>query len=108
MYATTKIDKALSLLGLARRAKCLLIGQDEVFGATEKDLLILLTEDCANQVLRKVEKRLSWSASACYRLSGVSRERLGCAIGIQQVQIVALAIESGFANNLSELLQQGA
>jgi ribosomal protein L7Ae-like RNA K-turn-binding protein len=95
----------LSLLGLARRAGLLLIGQDDVLGEPKQRLFIVRTEDCSPSVLRKVERKLAGSGSVCFVIKGVSRERLGRSIGVNSAQIAALPIESGFAKNLSELLQ---
>ena len=97
--------RALSLLGLARRAGLLLVGQDEVLGALKSRLFIVTTEDCSPSVLRKVERKLTDRGSVCFVIKGVSRERLGRSIGANSAQIAALPIESGFAKNLSELLQ---
>jgi ribosomal protein L7Ae-like RNA K-turn-binding protein len=97
--------KALSLLGLARRAGLLLIGQDSILRASNSRLFIVRTEDCSQSVLRKIERRLIERGSVCFVINGVSRERLGGSIGANSAQIAALPIESGLAKNLAELLQ---
>ena len=102
-----QIHKALSLLGMARRAGVALIGQDQVFGALHKRLCIVVASDCSPNVLRKITPALLNEACVCYRLEGVSREELGRPLGVQSAQIVALPTKNGFAGKLAELLQQG-
>jgi ribosomal protein L7Ae-like RNA K-turn-binding protein len=98
------MTRALSLLGMARRAGCLLIGQDRVLGA-KGDLFILTAEDCSPSVLRKVAPRLVKGVSVCLNMRGVTRETLGRSVGVNGAQIAALPIGSGFIKNLAELLQ---
>lgn len=102
------LNRALSMLGMARRAGALAIGQDRVLRAlgTSRSLVIT-TEDCSRNVLRKLAAHLDRSKSKWYALSGVTREELGKALGVAGAQIVALPLKGGFADKLSELLQQG-
>jgi ribosomal protein L7Ae-like RNA K-turn-binding protein len=97
------IERALSLLGMARRARELLIGQDRVLEAMKNGggLVAVVTEDCSPQVLRKI------CAGNCGALviKGVSREEMGAALGVMNAQIAALPAESGFAKRLKDLLK---
>jgi ribosomal protein L7Ae-like RNA K-turn-binding protein len=95
----------LSLLGLARRAGYLLVGQDQVLRALASGLFILTTEDCSPAVRRKIAPKLTAGGSVCFVIKGVSRERLGRSIGVDSTQIAALPIKSGFTKNLAELLR---
>lgn len=98
-------EKVLSLLGLARRAGQVLVGQDRVLGDCRGELVIVMADDCSNAVLRKAIS--SGDGRACFTLAGVTREELGRALGIGGAQIVALRAEGGFAKKITELLQQG-
>lgn len=105
---TPELKRALSLLGMARRAGALAIGQDrvlKVLGVTCS--LVIATEDCSQNVLRKLTAHSGKPKSNWYVLDGVTREDLGKALGVAGAQIVALPLKSGFADKLSELLQQG-
>lgn len=103
-----EIDKALSLLGMARRAGAVEIGQDRALGALRRSRqLVVLADDCSPNVLRKVASLSSKRGSICYILEGVTREELGGALGVASAQVAALPFKSGFVNKLAELLQQG-
>ena len=99
--------KLLSLLGMARRAGELAIGQDRVLGGLGRSrFLVIATGDCAQNVLRKLTAHSPKGGSVCYMLEEVTREDLGQALGVASAQIVALPLKSGFVNKLTELLQQ--
>jgi ribosomal protein L7Ae-like RNA K-turn-binding protein len=105
MNAPGHADRAMSLLGMARRARELVIGQDRVFAAMKNGcrLFIVTSEDCSSNVLRKIR------SSNCDMLvaRGHSRESLGSAVGVANAQIVALPLGSGFVKKLKELLKSG-
>ena len=96
-------EQALSLLGMARRARVLMVGQDRVFAAIKDggELFIVTSADCSRNVLRKV------LSSNCETLvaEDFSRESLGIAVGVMNAQIVALPYGSGFVKKLKELLK---
>lgn len=98
-------DRALSLLGLARCARELLIGQDRVLAALKagRGLFIVASEDCSPNVLRKARA----ASGGAVAVLGVSREALGASIGVMNAQIAALPSGSGFVKKLKELLKQG-
>lgn len=103
-----ELKRALSLLGMARRAGVLAIGQDRVLSTLGTSLcLVISTEDCSRNVLRKLTALAGRSKSKWYALDGVTREDLGKALGVAGAQVVALPLKGGFADKLSELLQQG-
>ncbi|MCL2683823.1 MAG: ribosomal L7Ae/L30e/S12e/Gadd45 family protein [Synergistaceae bacterium] len=99
----SEADKVLSLLGMARRAGVLMVGQDRVFAAMRDGgpLFIITSADCSPNVLRKA------LSSNCETLEAgsFSRESLGTAIGVANAQIVALPGGSGFVEKLKELLK---
>ena len=105
MRPGVETERALSLLGMARRARALLVGQDKVFAAmgSGDELFIIASADCSNNVMRKM------LSSKCETLiaEGLSRESLGAAVGVMNAQIVALPCRSGFAKKLKELLIGG-
>jgi ribosomal protein L7Ae-like RNA K-turn-binding protein len=103
MQMTLEAERALSLLGMARRARELLVGQDRVLGAIKdgRSLFIAAAEDCAQNVLRKIHT----TKCDIRVVSGLSREALGAAIGVTNAQIVALPSGSGFVKKLKELLK---
>lgn len=100
--------RLLSLLGMARRAGALVIGQDRVLGGLGRSRsLVIATGDCARNVLRKLAASSERGENICYVLEDVAREDLGRALGVTSAQVDALSLKSGFVNKLTELLQQG-
>lgn len=98
--------KILQMLGMARKAGIVTIGQDNVF-ASRGPKLFLITEDCAESVARKVRNRVARDGSICGTIEKLTREELGKSMGIHSAQIAALPLESGFAKKIAELLQLG-
>jgi ribosomal protein L7Ae-like RNA K-turn-binding protein len=93
--------KILSLLGLARRARELVTGQDRVFAALKagQKLCAIASEDCSPNVLRKARS----AKCGIIVIPGLSRESLGSAVGIGGAQIVALPSGSGFMRKITDL-----
>ena len=93
--------RILSLLGLARRARELVMGQDRVFAALRagKKLCAIASEDCSQNVLRKARSAMC----DVIVIPGLSRESLGAAVGIGGAMIVALPCESGFTRKIVDL-----
>ncbi len=90
----------LSMLGLARRAGFLIVGQDDLRAKLREQmaLLVIAASDCAPNVLRHVQ------GVRCIVLEDVDREDLGTSIGLPGAQIVALPAGCGFAKKISNLL----
>jgi ribosomal protein L7Ae-like RNA K-turn-binding protein len=105
MASPENMRRILSLLGMARRANELIVGQDRVTNALSsgRRLFIVAAEDCSQNVLRGTARRLCDVRVT----SGLSREALGMAVGVGKTQIVALPAGSGFVKKLEELLTQG-
>jgi ribosomal protein L7Ae-like RNA K-turn-binding protein len=101
-----RIDKVLSLLGVARRAGVLLVGQDQVLRAgVRESLFVIVSEGCSLNVLRKIGA-LDEEKTKSRTLSGVGRDELGRHIGVSSAQIAAIPINSGFAKKIALLLRQ--
>ena len=105
MQPGSEAERALSLLGMARRARALMVGQDSVFAAMRDGggIFIIVSADCSPNVIRKA------SSSNCETLvvESFSRESLGAAVGVINAKIVALPGGSGFVKKLKELLIGG-
>ena len=99
------LERLLSTLGLARRAGALIIGQDKVLSVRAGRLLVITSCDPAVNVVRKLENQNEENSIYC--LEGLSRERLGNAVGLGGTQIVAIDGKNGFAKKLEGLLIQG-
>lgn len=95
------VRRILSLLGLARRARELMMGQDRVLGALKagQKLCAIASEDCSPNVLRKA--RLAKCDVVV--IPGLSGESLGAAVGIGGAKIVALPYDSGFTRKIADL-----
>lgn len=107
MVNGTQTRRIMQMLGLARRAGALLIGQDDVFADKGARLLVLTTDELSESVARKVEAGASAGRLKQVELSGISRAELGHAIGINGAQIAALPQGSGFADKIVQILEQG-
>ena len=93
-----------SLLGLARRARLLLIGMDAIHAEAGKGktLLLLTARDCSDAV-RKFAEGLASEEHQWMELP-LNIEELSAALGTGSVQVVALAARSGAADKLRALL----
>jgi ribosomal protein L7Ae-like RNA K-turn-binding protein len=99
------VEKNLSLLGMARRAGILIIGQDSVKSslARREKLFIMFPED-APRKSQKTFLSLTKYADNYAVLEGVSIERLGSAIGVERAVVVALPEQSGFVSKIKSSL----
>ncbi|MDR0616324.1 MAG: hypothetical protein LBG29_05895 [Synergistaceae bacterium] len=101
-----RIEEVLSLLGLARRAGILFVGQDQVFRARAKEgLFVIASEDCSPNVWSKISASGDGKTTG-RTLSGVGRDEMGRYIGVRSAQIAAVPINSGFAKKITLLLRQ--
>jgi ribosomal protein L7Ae-like RNA K-turn-binding protein len=98
------MGRILALLGIARRANELIIGQDKVLKvlSSGRRLFIVAAADCSQNLLRRTGRLCDIRVA-----NGLSRESLGVAVGVGNTQIVALPAGSGFVKKLEELLTQG-
>ncbi|MDO5116635.1 MAG: ribosomal L7Ae/L30e/S12e/Gadd45 family protein [Synergistaceae bacterium] len=91
-------SKLLDMLGLARRAGELIIGQDKIFDALRKGkkLAVFVTNDCSKNVLRTLETAEGRGGITVLLLKDTDRARLGNSLGLRAAQAAALPSESGF------------
>lgn len=96
------IDKVLNMLGLARRAGAIKIGQDDCL-AERAARFFIIASDCSDAVRRKVDARVE--AGSQMAALDADRSAMGAALGVSSAQIVALPIESGFVKKIKQLLE---
>ena len=98
--------RVLSMLSLARRAGDLTIGQDKIFDAlrTGSKLAVFVTEDCSENVMRRLTAASERGEAEIFRLSGTDRTFLGKNLGLNSAQAAALPAESGFVKKIISLL----
>ncbi len=94
------------MLGMARRAGALLIGQDKVLPALRKreKYALFISEDCSADVFRRAVAAEKRDEAEIFLLEGVSRALLGASLGIASAQIAALPAESGFVKKIHTLI----
>lgn len=99
----------LGILGIARRARVLLIGQDIVKSSLARgdSLLILFAGDKASSFFRSLGKGRYAEKCSVHVLSGISADDLSAALGMGNVQVAALPLRSGFARKVVQLLAEG-
>lgn len=91
----------LNILGLARRAGVLAIGQDNVFDLAKsgREILVVTTADISQNVLRKL-KIQEEKGTVKIISTQITRNALGAALGLQTVQIVGIEANNGFSNKI--------
>ena len=100
-------EKVLSILGMARRAGVLIIGQDNVKSSlSHRDKLFILFPEDAPNGSEKTFKSLSKKAEHAV-LDGISTERLSHAIGVNRAVVVALPERSGFVSGIKSSTEGG-
>ena len=99
------IEKILSLLGMARRAGVLIIGQDGVKSnlSRRNKLFILFPED-ASRCAEKTFLSLTKKADNYAVLEGISIERLSHATGVNRTVVVALPERSSFVSGIKSIM----
>jgi hypothetical protein len=102
------IKAVLSVLGFARRAGALLIGQDIVKSslARSDSLLVLLTETDSS-FYRSLRKGRYAEKCLLFNPPGITEIDLSAAIGLRNVKVVALPLRGGFAQRILQLLAEG-
>jgi len=99
------IEKNLSLLGMARRAGILKIGQDSVKSSlSHGDKLFILFPEDAPRKSEKTFLSLSKKVDNYAVLNGVTIEQLAHAIGVENAVVVALPAQSGFVSRIKSNL----
>lgn len=98
-------EKILSLLGMARRAGVLIIGQDGVKSRLSRgDKLFMLFPDDAPLNSERTFMSLTKNTGSYAVLDGISTERLAHAIGVSRAVVVALPDGNGFIEGIKNSL----
>lgn len=91
------MDRAVSvsimnILGLARRAGILLIGQDQVLKELRHagTLMTVVTSDCSPSLLRRLKAKAERGEITLLTLEDTDRSLLGSHLGVDSAQIAAL------------------
>ena len=105
----TSLDKALSLLGIARRAGLISVGLDVVKSSLVggNKLLIVVSEDPSRQVKKTLHAFCERDKALLLEIPGLSREKLGKAIGLGPVQLVGVPEGHDFSDKILQILSQG-
>ena len=103
-------ERLLSVLGMARKAREIFIGQDQVGDTVrkKKSLLVVTGEDISLNLDGALGRYVENGQCQRLRLVGVTRERLGNAVGIRSTLIVALSLNSGFARSILSFYDGGS
>ena len=102
-----RVRELRSLLGLARRARMLLIGVDAIHAESGKGKsLLLLTARNSSQAVQKFAEGLASEEKHQYMELPLDSEELSAALGADGVQVVALTARSGAADKLKILLSE--
>lgn len=99
-------SKVLNLLGLARRAKKLIMGTDSLLSVlpSKKIKLIFVASDASSATKDKIDKKAYF-----YNVSVVtnySTEELSKALGVGSIKIIGI-IDDGFAKSMKEYIERG-
>ncbi len=102
MSENSLLQEIKSLLGLARSAGELIVGQDRTLSGLSagKNLTVLLANDHSAVLKRAIDAK----TADCRILEGINRAELGHLLGLRQAQIVALPTESGFTEKIKDLM----
>ncbi len=103
-------ERLLSVLGMARKAREIFIGQDQVRDTLrkKKSLLVITAEDISLNLDGALSRYVENGQCQRLPLVGVTRERLGNAVGIRSTLIVALSLNSGFARSILSFYDGGS
>ncbi len=99
--------KILNLLGIARRAGVIFIGQDQVLESCKKykALLVLTSDDCSENVLKSLKNAETRTSVEKIRLN-LDRTQMGQSVGTKSAQIVSIDYENGFAGKILSLMNR--
>ncbi len=102
------VKKALSMLGLARAAGALSIGQDQITEELRrgKKLVLFVTEETGASAMRRFAAAEERGAAKICRLENTGRLLLGRSIGVTSAQAAALPAGNGFADKIISILSE--
>lgn len=105
-----KLERLFSLIGLARRAGRLHIGQDKVLAAARSGvhMLVITSNDVSAAVLRSLRPHEESGAVVRIELSNADRTELGGQAGVSAAQIVALPEQDGLARKIYSTFDDGS
>lgn len=97
--------RVLDILGMARRAGALLVGQDKVLPALKgtEAFAVFVTDDCSANVSRHIEAAARRGNADIFLLEGTGRGVLGASLGVTAAQVAALPMDSGFVKKIYTL-----
>lgn len=100
--AGDKAEQVFALLGLARRAGKLLIGQDKVLAAAKSGakLLALTSNDVAAAVERSLRPHLERGSVIKIAVADSDRAAFGARLGVSSAQIAALPKDDGLSKKI--------
>ena len=103
-------ERVLSALGMARKAREIFIGQDQVRDTLRKrkSLLIITAEDISLNLEGALSRCVESGQCKRLPLLGVTKERLGNSVGINSTLVVALSLNSGFARSILSFYDGGS
>jgi len=103
------IREALALLGLARRARLLVIGQDQMRRSLRKGspFLLIFPGDVRENVRRLFRGYEERGMCKSYVLKGLNVTDIAAAGGFPPAQVLGLPREHGLARRLESLLDEG-
>lgn len=95
-------EQVFSLLGLARRAGKLLIGQDKVLAAAKSGagLLVLTSNDVAAAVERSLRPHAERGSVIRITVADSGRAAFGARLGVSSAQIAALPKNDGLSKKI--------
>ena len=102
------VKKALAMMGLARAAGVLSIGQDSIREELRrgKKLVLFVTEDAGASAMRRFIAAEERGAAKICRLGNTGRLLLGRSIGATSAQAAALPAGNGFADKIISILSE--
>lgn len=108
--AAERTEQIFNLLGLARRAGKLLVGQDKVLSAAKSGaaLLVVTSNDLAAAVERSLKPHAERGFVTKIVIADYDRAALGTRLGVSSAQIVALPKEDGLSRKILNIFNDGS
>lgn len=112
VYAQSRSEDELkkelcALLGLSRRAGLIYIGTDSVKSQCTNELLLILSARDSSEAVSQLMSGLAENARHEYYCLPLNAEELSHSLGGTRIQAIALPLQSGLAEKIKILLQEG-